>query len=141
MKDLASIPVSEAATVVLPVKAEGPVRRVIALWGNGAGAPRGQTQEASADSGALRQYEESGGAGERRIRLTHRIQCTAYATVGERQLRLACENPLQGAGRLTLRSCDEAAENCQIPVAGCGTPSPLNETMQADKAWICGTTT
>lgn len=98
----------------------------IALGGNGFGAVRGRGDEASAVSGALRQCEESGGAGECRIRLTYRNQCTAYATGDDRQVGLAYANTIEEAGKLALRSCSEATRNCQIRYAACSTPSSFN---------------
>jgi hypothetical protein len=126
MKHLVYILLIEAAIFAQPAQAEEPRWGAIALGGNGFGATRGRTDEASATSGALRQCEEGGGAGECRIRLTYRNQCTAYATGDDRQVGLAYANTIDEAGKLALRSCDEAARNCQIRYAACSTPSSFN---------------
>ena len=126
MKYLANILFTGAVIFSQPVRAEEPRWGAIALGGNGFGATRGRMDEASAASGALRQCEESGGAGECRIRLTYRNQCTAYATGDDRQVGVAYAKTIEKAGRLALRSCSEAARNCQIRYAACSTPSSFN---------------
>lgn len=126
VKQLAYILVSGTLVFVQPVQAEEPRWGAIALGGNGFGATRGRMDEASAASGALRQCEESGGAGECRIRLTYRNQCTAYATGDDRQVGVAYAGTIEKAGELALRSCFESARNCQIRYAACSTPSSFN---------------
>ncbi|MBN9548573.1 MAG: DUF4189 domain-containing protein [Alphaproteobacteria bacterium] len=126
MKHLAFFLFSGAVIFTQPVRAEEPRWGAIALGGNGFGATRGRMDEASAASGALRQCEESGGAGECRIRLTYRNQCTAYATGDDRQVGVAYAGTMETAGELALRSCSEAASNCQLRYAACSTPSSFN---------------
>jgi len=98
----------------------------IALGGNGFGATRGRPNESSATAEALRQCEESGGAGECRIRLTYRNQCAAYAAGGDRQVGVAYAGTIEKAGKLALRSCSEAAKNCRIHYAACSYPGTFN---------------
>lgn len=98
----------------------------IALGGDGFGATRGRASEDAAVSGAMRQCEENGGAGECRIRLTYRNQCAAYATGDDRQVGIAYAASLAAASRLALRSCSETARHCQIQYAACSTPSSFN---------------
>ncbi|WBK02402.1 DUF4189 domain-containing protein [Methylocystis parvus] len=98
----------------------------IALGGNGFGATRGRPDEASATSGALRQCEESGGAGECRIRLTYRNQCAAYVAGEDRQVGVAYAGTIKKAGKLALRSCSEAAKNCRIHYAACSVSGTFN---------------
>lgn len=98
----------------------------IALGGDGFGATRGRASEEAAVLGATRQCEESGGAGECRIRLTYRNQCAAYATGENRQVGIAYAASLETAGRLALRSCAERATHCQIQYAACSIPSSFN---------------
>lgn len=77
MKYRACILFSGAAIFAQPAQAEESRWDAIALGGNGFGALLGRTDEASAASCALRQCEEVGRAGECRIRLTYRNQCSA----------------------------------------------------------------
>lgn len=126
MKYLAYIMFTGAAIFAQPAQAEESRWGAIALGGNGFGATRGRTTEASAVTGALRQCEESGGSGECRIRLTYRNQCTAYATGNDRQVGVAYASTIEKAGKLALRSCSEAAQDCEIRYAACSTPSSFN---------------
>jgi len=126
MKYLAHILFSGTVIFMQPAQAEELRWGAIALGGNGFGATRSRTDEASAVSGALRQCEESGGGGECRVRLTYRNQCTAYATGDDRQVGLAYAGTIANASKLALRSCNEAARNCQIRYAACSTPSSFN---------------
>ena len=98
----------------------------IALGGNGFGAVRGRESEDAAAAGAIRQCEESGGAGECRIRLTYRNQCAAYASGDDRQVGIAYAATMAAANRLAMRSCNEAARHCQIQYAACSTASSFN---------------
>ncbi len=98
----------------------------IALGGNGFGATRGSPSVEMAVSGAVRQCEESGGAGECRVRLTYRNQCAAYATGDDRQVGVAYAESLAAAGRLALRSCAKTTQHCQIQYAACSLPSSFN---------------
>lgn len=98
----------------------------IALGGNGFGATRGRPDEASATSGALRQCEESGGAGECRIRLTYRNQCAAYASGDNREVGVAYAGTIEKASKLAQHSCSEATGNCRIQYAACSLPSSFN---------------
>lgn len=98
----------------------------IALGGNGFGATRGRASEEVAVSGAMRQCEESGGAGECRIRLSYRNQCAAYATGGNRKVGIAYAAGLAMAGKFALRRCAETARHCQIQYAACSIPSSFN---------------
>lgn len=98
----------------------------IALGGNGFGATRGRPSEETAVSGALRQCEESGGAGECRIRLTYRNQCAAYASGDNREVGVAYADTVEKASKLAKRSCSEATGNCRIQYAACSLPSSFN---------------
>lgn len=98
----------------------------IALGGNGFGATRGRADEALAVSGAVRQCEESGGAGECRVRLVYRNQCAAYAAGDDRQVGVAYASNLEEAGTLALRSCSEKASHCQLHYLACSTPASFN---------------
>lgn len=98
----------------------------IALGGNGFGATRGRFDEASAALGALRQCEESGGAGECRIRLVYRNRCAAYATGDDRQVGVAFADAIEQATMLALRSCTETTSNCRIDYVACSFPASFN---------------
>lgn len=98
----------------------------IADGGNGFGATRGRMSEEAATSGALRQCEESGGAGECRIRLTYRNQCAAYASGDDRYIGVAYAASIGKASKLALRSCSQLARNCQVHYAACSIPSSFN---------------
>ena len=98
----------------------------IALGGNGFGATRGRMSEDAATSGALRQCEESGGAGECRVRLTYRNQCAAYAAGDDRQVGVAYAASISKASTLALRSCSQLVKNCQVHYAACSVPSSFN---------------
>ncbi|PWB88471.1 DUF4189 domain-containing protein [Methylosinus sporium] len=98
----------------------------IALGGNGFGASRGRPDEISAVSGALRQCEESGGAGECKIRLTYRNRCAAYASGDNREVAIAYADTTEKASKLAHRTCSEATRNCRIQYAACSLPSSFN---------------
>lgn len=95
----------------------------IALGGNGFGAARGRMSEESATSGALRQCEESGGAGECRIHVVYRNQCAAYASGDDRYVGVGYDSSISKASRLALRSCAQLTKNCQVHYAACSIPS------------------
>lgn len=98
----------------------------IAVGGNGFGATRHRSDEASAAAGAMRQCEESGGGADCRIRLTYRDRCAAYATGADRQVGIAYADTIAKASKLALRSCREASKNCAIQYAACSTSSSFN---------------
>lgn len=108
------------------VHAENSRWGAIALGGNGFGATRGRPDEASAAAGALRQCEESGGAGECRVRLIYRNQCTAYATGDDRGVGVAYADTIEEAVRLAERSCTEATKNCRVQYVACSVPASFN---------------
>ncbi|MBD3728370.1 MAG: DUF4189 domain-containing protein [Sphingomonadales bacterium] len=118
--------VSAATSAALAAPVDDLRWGAIALGGDGFGATRGRVSEAAATAGALRQCEESGGAGECRIRLTYRNQCAAYAAGDDRQVGVAFADSIGKASRLAQRSCAKSARNCQVHYAACSLPSSFN---------------
>ncbi len=126
MKKLISLLFIGALALMQAAQAEDVRYGAIALGGNGFGATRGRLDETHAVSGAVRQCEESGGAGECRVRLVYRNQCAAYAAGDDRQVGVAYANSLEEAGKLALRSCSEKARYCQLHYLACSTPASFN---------------
>ncbi|MDJ0450804.1 DUF4189 domain-containing protein [Methylocystis sp. JR02] len=126
MRLFAFILVTGITAQIAPADAEENLWGAIALGGNGFGASRGRPDENAAISGALRQCEESGGAGKCKIRLTYRNRCAAYASGDNREVAIAYADTMEKASKLAQRSCSEATKNCRIQYAACSVPSSFN---------------
>lgn len=99
----------------------------IALGGNGFGATRDRNDADSAAAGAIAQCEESGGAGECRVRLAYRNQCAAMAMGDDRFVGVAYADTIAKAQKSAQRSCSGATGQCRLVYAACSFPVAPDE--------------
>lgn len=96
----------------------------IALGGDGFGAAQSREDEASAAASAIAQCEESGGAGECKVRLAYRNQCAALAVGDNRFVGVAYAKNIAEAQKLAQRSCKKSTKGCGIVYAACSPSIP-----------------